>query len=122
MATTERLTSHVQDVDPQCTVGSGHSYERPIPLHDRRFSVAGPSFHTYNTDNRYPLLRKTLLHLYKGRPLVQDESKGVTRFIDDAGVFVGRLCKTQETTASLLQRFQKYGNIVGQLLGGHFGL
>lgn len=41
--------------------------------------------------------------------------QGVTRYIDEAAVFVGRLVKEKETEATLLQRFQKYGNVVSTL-------
>lgn len=42
----------------------------------------------------------------------EEVEDGVSRYIDDAAVFVGRLVKTQETQLTLFKRFERYGKIV----------
>ncbi|WVW84507.1 hypothetical protein I302_106541 [Kwoniella bestiolae CBS 10118] len=59
----------------------------------------------------HPSLRRTFLHTYKGRPLVQDVLSMEERYIDERAIFVGRLVKNAETSATLLTRFGRYGNI-----------
>ncbi|WWD04716.1 hypothetical protein V865_002787 [Kwoniella europaea PYCC6329] len=59
----------------------------------------------------HPNLRRTILHTYKGRPLIQDMSSDEERFIDERAIFVGRLVKHVETSATLLKRFNKYGTV-----------
>lgn len=60
----------------------------------------------------HPHLRRTLLHTYRGRPLIEDNSTGETKFLDESAIFVGRLNKRMETYATLYKRFEKYGKIV----------
>ncbi|OCF62343.1 hypothetical protein L486_02011 [Kwoniella mangroviensis CBS 10435] len=59
----------------------------------------------------HPNLRRTILHTYKGRPLIHDMSSDEERFIDERAIFVGRLVKQVETSATLLKRFSRYGTI-----------
>ncbi|OCF31312.1 hypothetical protein I316_07098 [Kwoniella heveanensis BCC8398] len=59
----------------------------------------------------HPLLRRQLIHTYRGRVLVEDLSSGEPKYIDERAVFVGRLVKGSETSATLLKRFEKYGRI-----------
>ncbi|OXG50230.1 hypothetical protein J010_03002 [Cryptococcus neoformans] len=59
----------------------------------------------------HPHLRRTLMHTYRGRPLIEDNSTGETKFLDESAIFVGRLNKRMETYATLYKRFQKYGKI-----------
>lgn len=60
----------------------------------------------------HPHLRRALLHTYRGRPLIEDNSTGETKFLDESAIFVGRLNKRMETYATLYKRFEKYGKIV----------
>lgn len=60
----------------------------------------------------HPHLRRALLHTYRGRPLIEDNSAGETKFLDESAIFVGRLNKRMETYATLYKRFEKYGKIV----------
>jgi hypothetical protein len=65
--------------------------------------------------SEYPHLAKVVAPTYRGRLLNEEMHKGEVRYIDPSAVFVGRLVKEQETEATLLQRFGKYGQVVSFL-------
>ncbi|KJE04374.1 hypothetical protein I311_01856 [Cryptococcus gattii NT-10] len=78
-------------------------------------STSQTNNHVFSTCLRpspaHPHLRRALLHTYRGRPLIEDNSAGETKFLDESAIFVGRLNKRMETYATLYKRFEKYGKI-----------
>lgn len=86
------------------------------PTMPEAFPPLKPTIHVFSTWLRpsptHPHLRRTLLHTYRGRPLIEDNSTGETKFLDESAIFVGRLNKRMETYATLYKRFEKYGKIV----------
>lgn len=75
-------------------------------------SLAVPVVPVDEFDPRYPHLRRRFLPTYRGRPLRHEAVNGVPRFVDDLGVFVGKLVKEKETEETIFRRFSKYGRIV----------
>lgn len=96
-----QLTAEKTLPDPQA------SPPQPAPVTPSRdASVPHPDEHFPN------LVRKVVL-TYRGRIVREEFVDGQPRYIDDAAIFVGRLVKEQETTISLLKRFERHGKIVG---------
>lgn len=87
--------------------------QSPVEHRDPSVSQApSESQHSMSTDAQYPHLVRSLVPTYRGRQLREEVQDGVSRYIDDAAVFVGRLSKTQETQLTLFKRFERYGKIV----------
>jgi len=63
--------------------------------------------------DEFPHLERKVVLTYRGRVLREEVVDGQPRYIDDAAIFVGRLVKEQETSLTLLKRFERYGKIVG---------
>ncbi|WVQ96814.1 hypothetical protein IAU59_003921 [Kwoniella sp. CBS 9459] len=85
---------------------SNASIVAPTPL--AAMSHPAPQFGLSPT---HPMLRRGLIHTYRGRMLTEDVSTGEPRYFDERAIFVGRLVKGLETAATLLQRFAKYGKV-----------
>lgn len=82
-------------------------------------SLAVPVVPLDEFDPRYPHLRRRFLPTYRGRRLRHESVNGVPRFVDDLGVFVGKLVKEKETEESIFRRFSKYGQIVSPSVRVH---
>ncbi|TYJ53675.1 hypothetical protein B9479_005701 [Cryptococcus floricola] len=117
--------------DPNATTlkwPSQSNAHRPFPQDRSSPSPPDPVIHTPTTPHAtipscssltilgpsqtHPTLRRALLHSYRGRTLVQDNTSGEARFLDESAVFVGRVNKDMESNASLQTRFGKYGRII----------
>ncbi|WVQ72880.1 hypothetical protein IAR50_002441 [Cryptococcus sp. DSM 104548] len=76
-------------------------------------TLSSPSMPTIlGSSPTHPTPRRALVHSSRGRTLVQDNSTGEARFLDECAVFVGRVNKDLESNESLQKRFEKYGRIM----------
>nr|XP_018262528.1 uncharacterized protein I303_05545 [Kwoniella dejecticola CBS 10117]OBR84686.1 hypothetical protein I303_05545 [Kwoniella dejecticola CBS 10117] len=90
MSPTSRMRNEMEDAN--------------APYHSSATSFAAEGY-----SPTHPQLRRSIVHTYKGRSLVQNPSTGA--FIDQSAVFVGRLNRNAEKPNTLLRRFERYGRI-----------
>lgn len=104
------------EMSPPNCAGSFEDSSSPTETDDVR-SLSTPQTNNHvlsallHPSPTHPHLRRTLIHTYRGRPLIEDNSTGETKFLDESAIFVGRLNKRMETYATLYKRFEKYGKI-----------
>ena len=80
-----------------------HPFYAPVPLHLPHLSQ-GPI---------HPSLHREILYMYKdGRPVVKEFISNAEVFVDKRAIHIGRLVKENETRATLLERFRRYGAVV----------
>ncbi|WRT67642.1 uncharacterized protein IL334_004614 [Kwoniella shivajii] len=102
----ETLPSHVAEDKDTVLGNSGPTPNSHTPIPNQQYGYA-PSGYSPN----HPHLRRSLVHTYKGRPLIEDITSSEPKYIDERAVFVGKLVKTSETGSTLFNRFEKYGKI-----------
>lgn len=97
-------------IEPESTTGAPLSNAEPAFHNWPQVNLTPPANAVLSSD--YPYLTRVIAPTYRGRLLKPEIIKGEIKYIDESAVFVGRLVKEQETDATLLKRFSKYGRVV----------